>query len=306
MRNSYWITAAAISPDATKMAICSQDRVWIFSNFTGDKFFGGDTEEIYLGAQTQREAICFINNHELYLTDEGNRILYHLDINKSTSGGLINGFFEELTGWNLWASTMTSDCSMNGNKGLKLSSNEAGAEQIVLGLKENTDYTLSTFINSNNSDVVLGVKDYNGSDKSETTCNSNSFEQFSLEFNTGNQSFATVFLYRYGNTTTVCADDFVLEENSIVNGISDNHQSPEITLILYPNPTHNGKITLVLPETFQSASLKIYDVFGKKVHHQLISSNTNEVMLNLDLSQGVYIIQVLNNNVEYSSKLIVD
>jgi WD40 repeat protein len=68
--NSYWITAADISPDGTRLALLSNDRVWIFSNFTGDCFFDGESDIYKLDEVSQKESICFSDNHHMYITDE--------------------------------------------------------------------------------------------------------------------------------------------------------------------------------------------------------------------------------------------
>ncbi len=68
--NSYWVTAADISPNGQKLALLSNDRVWIFSNFPEDRFFEGKIEEYKLDKITQKESICFSDNATLYITDE--------------------------------------------------------------------------------------------------------------------------------------------------------------------------------------------------------------------------------------------
>lgn len=67
---SYWITSAAISPDGNKLALLSQDRVWLFFNFNGDNFFDGQHRLYELESATQKEAVCFCGNKQLYLSDE--------------------------------------------------------------------------------------------------------------------------------------------------------------------------------------------------------------------------------------------
>lgn len=79
------ITAAAISPNKTKVVLLSQNNVIIFSNFIGDNFFSGTKQIIPLNINTQKEGICFKDNNTLLITDEykkglgGN--LYELKIN---------------------------------------------------------------------------------------------------------------------------------------------------------------------------------------------------------------------------------
>ena len=67
---SYWITSADISPDGSRLALLSHDRVWVFDNFTGDDFFGGNYKVFNLEFSTQKESICFIDNRSLYISDE--------------------------------------------------------------------------------------------------------------------------------------------------------------------------------------------------------------------------------------------
>lgn len=87
---SYWVTAADISPNKQQLVLLSHDRVWLFYNFTGDDFFGGDHKVLELGTHTQKESICFEDNATLYITDEYysafdlGRNLYKLTIDLST------------------------------------------------------------------------------------------------------------------------------------------------------------------------------------------------------------------------------
>lgn len=86
--NSYWITAAAVSPDGSKLALLSNDRVWIFSDFPQDRFFEGKKKLYKLDQISQKESICFIDNNHLFITDEQGenkkegRNLYRLTIDE--------------------------------------------------------------------------------------------------------------------------------------------------------------------------------------------------------------------------------
>ncbi len=66
----YWITAADISPDGKKVVLLSGNKLWMFYDYEEDRFLDGQHKVIRLGATTQKEAICFINNEELFITDE--------------------------------------------------------------------------------------------------------------------------------------------------------------------------------------------------------------------------------------------
>lgn len=68
--NACWITAAAISPNKTKVALLSQENVIIFSNFSEDDFFSGTQQVFPFHVSTQKEGICFKDNNTLLITDE--------------------------------------------------------------------------------------------------------------------------------------------------------------------------------------------------------------------------------------------
>ena len=64
------VTSADISPDGKFMVLLSGLHVFLFSNFSGNNFFAGNEQELNFAELTQKEAIVFINDHEIYLTDE--------------------------------------------------------------------------------------------------------------------------------------------------------------------------------------------------------------------------------------------
>ena len=82
--NHCAVTSAAISPDKKKVAILTSDKVWIFRDFKNDDFFSGKSEKIELNHFTQKEGLCFENDHSILITDEaskkGNSFLYRLNL----------------------------------------------------------------------------------------------------------------------------------------------------------------------------------------------------------------------------------
>lgn len=67
------ITSAAISPDGQKVVLLTGGSVWLFEDFEGDDFTSGSITELKLGAVSQKEAVTFINEDELFLADENNK-----------------------------------------------------------------------------------------------------------------------------------------------------------------------------------------------------------------------------------------
>lgn len=70
MEKLCWITSAALSPDQTKLVLLDSNSIWLFENFTGDKFFSGDVSRIDLGIVTQKEAVTFYDDNTIVFTDE--------------------------------------------------------------------------------------------------------------------------------------------------------------------------------------------------------------------------------------------
>ena len=83
------ITAATISPDASKVAVLTHDKIFLFENFTGDDFLNGTKTTIKLEHFSQKEAISFIDNNRLFIADEKSKSeegnVYELYITKSKS-----------------------------------------------------------------------------------------------------------------------------------------------------------------------------------------------------------------------------
>ena len=73
--NHCVITAAAISPDATKVVLLAHDKVVLFDNFKGDNFLKGTQSEFQLNHFSQKEAICFKDNQTLIIADEKSKKL---------------------------------------------------------------------------------------------------------------------------------------------------------------------------------------------------------------------------------------
>ncbi len=83
------VTSADISSDNSKIILLGYNKCWLFSNFIGNDFFSGTHQLFNLPTMTQKEAICFISDHEFYVTDESasgtGQQLYYLNIQQMQS-----------------------------------------------------------------------------------------------------------------------------------------------------------------------------------------------------------------------------
>ncbi len=85
LKEFYWISAADISADGKRMVLLGYDKLWLFHCYEGNDFLGGGVREMPLGRFTQKEAIAFLGEKELFITDEeypliGGKNLYKTDL----------------------------------------------------------------------------------------------------------------------------------------------------------------------------------------------------------------------------------
>lgn len=82
--NHCQVTSATIDYSSGTIALLTYNKVYIFSDYSGDDFFNGTVEEIKLKHTSQKEGITFKDARTVYITDErtgkhgGN--VYQLDL----------------------------------------------------------------------------------------------------------------------------------------------------------------------------------------------------------------------------------
>ncbi|WP_036156945.1 NHL repeat-containing protein [Maribacter forsetii] len=68
--NTCRITSIDISPKGDKIIALSYGKLFVFTDFTWDDFTKGNMQEIDLGARSQLESVCFLNDDTLLISDE--------------------------------------------------------------------------------------------------------------------------------------------------------------------------------------------------------------------------------------------
>lgn len=68
------ITSADISPNHKKIVLLSYGKLWVITDFSMDTFSKGNIREYDLGVRTQLEAICFIDDTTVLISDEKNHM----------------------------------------------------------------------------------------------------------------------------------------------------------------------------------------------------------------------------------------
>ncbi|KIA94157.1 MULTISPECIES: T9SS type A sorting domain-containing protein [unclassified Flavobacterium] len=106
--------------------------------------------------------------------------------------------------------------------------------------------------------------------------------------------FYITFLLAFFFTVSVSAQDSKQlpkpQDGTVIEGLS-----------LYPNPVSNGKVYISSKNDLEK-EITIFDVLGKKVLQTQISSKELNVS---NLSPGVYIIKINEENATATRKLIV-
>lgn len=64
------VTGAAISPSGKGMLLLAYDKCWLFSGFSGKRFFRGQSRQFNFPSLTQKEGVVFLNDTMGYITDE--------------------------------------------------------------------------------------------------------------------------------------------------------------------------------------------------------------------------------------------
>lgn len=84
------ITAAALSPDKQRLALLTYTKIYVFSEFSGSRFFSGKISRLDMSSLSQKEGIAFMDNCTVYVTDEEfmgtGRKLYKANICITTTG----------------------------------------------------------------------------------------------------------------------------------------------------------------------------------------------------------------------------
>ena len=97
--------------------------------------------------------------------------------------------------------------------------------------------------------------------------------------------------------------------NLVFDTVTLGTESNELddNLSVFPNPVTDGNLTIKSPNlSDQAAEISIYDTLGKEVHRSSQKFDSGIIEINsLDLSAGVYFIQLNLENQNFRKKLIV-
>lgn len=94
-------------------------------------------------------------------------------------------------------------------------------------------------------------------------------------------------------------------EITLVSNPLSNAKTEKQTLAIYPNPVVNGEFTVSTVGMKSAVEMSIYNVTGKLVSKQSLKASGNKVNVNVDLSQGLYIVKLTDGVIAKTQKITV-
>jgi hypothetical protein len=101
------------------------------------------------------------------------------------------------------------------------------------------------------------------------------------------------------------ADAFVVKLNCAPTGINETNNFFDNGLSIYPNPS-TGKFSLALSKEINGgANMTIYDIIGKIVATEKISSSANQIDFNIQ-TKGMYFVTIESEGKRITKKIVVE
>jgi PKD repeat protein len=119
-------------------------------------------------------------------------------------------------------------------------------------------------------------------------------------------SAQTYFKIRY--RASAAGNDFYIDDINVSPwplGITNINKN-EFNLVVYPNPSDNGKVNIIVPNTKDEVT--ITDISGKVVYQpaaQQIAANNGLVELNQQLHTGLYFVNLIHDGVVVATQKLV-
>jgi hypothetical protein len=75
-------------------------------------------------------------------------------------------------------------------------------------------------------------------------------------------------------------------------------------MVIYPNPTSDGRFSIVLPATSHSVIVYIFDNQGRLLFEKVFTNN-GRLGIDSGLKKGIYLVKVTSEGSNFAQKLIV-
>ncbi|GIV26826.1 MAG: hypothetical protein KatS3mg027_0640 [Bacteroidia bacterium] len=187
----------------------------------------------------------------------------------------------------------------------------------VLIISNNIDFCYSGILQSDGKILAVGTSSigtnydfvlvrFNSDGTLDSTFGTNGivFTDFSNNWDEAHavalQSDGKIVVAGFSDNATVRSFAVARYNNQIVNSL--NSFNGKMSILIFPNPTNNVLKIYHLPKKSQ---IRIFDVYGKLVHEKIISEDNNTTLQLGYLEEGIYTVQILNNDFLFQKKIIV-
>ncbi len=102
-----------------------------------------------------------------------------------------------------------------------------------------------------------------------------------------------------------CGDVVFSEESIVVYDMVGVSELSIENLSLFPNPTLDGRFTILMPEHLQRGELSVHSTLGQLVHSSKVSSHQSHITLNLPVSSGLYTVRIVSADGLWQGKVAV-
>ena len=77
--------------------------------------------------------------------------------------------------------------------------------------------------------------------------------------------------------------------------------------MIYPNPSHNGIISIEARDNLPNADISVYSLHGQLIYQTIVPLFNERKVLDLSgLTEGQYIIRVRSSGVNVSKRILID
>ncbi len=102
-----------------------------------------------------------------------------------------------------------------------------------------------------------------------------------------------------------CGSDTYSDESAVVMVFSSIEESIVASLSLFPNPTQDGRFTILMPEHLRSGELTVHSTLGQLVHRSEVSGQQSHITLDLHVSSGLYTVRIVAEDGIWQGKIAV-
>jgi len=112
--------------------------------------------------------------------------------------------------------------------------------------------------------------------------------------------------FRFRCIVTDPCGDSLISGTSIISGFASSiSEISALQLLLYPNPTLDGRFSIQMPENLQSGELTVTSVTGQVVHRSTVSGQQSHITLDLPVASGLYTVRIVAEDGIWQGKIAV-